>query len=69
MCSREDYPPFEDSTDWLKVRHARHDRPIYAMDLERTYGIPPRMGVIRREADRLRHSQARRGWQYDPSER
>ena len=69
MCSMNDDPsmhdgPIEDSIDWAWIRMRRiYDRSA-ATDRERSYGIPPREGVIRREADRLHHSQARRGFEY-----
>ena len=69
MCSMNDDPsmydePMEDSIDWAHLRWMRVKREEHATEAERRHGIPEREGVIRREADRLRHSQARRGFEY-----
>jgi hypothetical protein len=72
MCSVNDEPPYEpleDSVDWAHLRWMKTKREARASREEREYGIPPRIGYAARHADGLRHSQARRGWQYDPSER
>ena len=74
MCSAADDPstydePLEDTVDWKALRLRRIARSEHASELERRHGIPQRPGWIEKEADRMRHSQARRGWQYDPSER
>lgn len=69
MCSRQDDPsqhdePLEDTADWAALRLIRVRRETLATDRERQFGIPEREGVVRREADRLHHSQARRGAEY-----
>ncbi len=69
MCNRESDPsqhdePLEDTVDWAWLRQRRLADQSAATDRERSYGIPVREGVIRREADRLHHSVARRGWLY-----
>jgi len=62
--STYDDEPIEDSIDWAWLRLRRIADQSAATDRERSFGIPVREGSIRREADRLHHSQARRGAEY-----
>ena len=69
MCSQFDDPsmhdePIEDSIDWEWLRLRRIADQSAATAEERAFGIPVREGIIRREADRVHHSAARRGAEY-----
>jgi hypothetical protein len=73
MCSRYDDPstydePLEDSVDWATLRHIRDERLAAASPSERAFGIPERMDIVRREADRISFTYARRGWRFEPGD-
>jgi hypothetical protein len=74
MCSMNDDPsmhdePLEDTVDWKRLREIRIERETFATDQERAEGIPPRHPGIERWYEQLKAVEARRGWEYDPSER